>query len=99
METFAMVFDNDHGRLITGMLLQLMFEIMSLVLECNYIYDYIQLKLQTGIIYVRCTEYWEVRVFLHYDHFNVGLIYGANFYIEICIKICNMGIDSRNLRK
>lgn len=26
METFAMVFDNDHGTLITGMLLQLICE-------------------------------------------------------------------------
>lgn len=65
METFAMVFDNDCGTLITGMLLQLMCESMLLLLECNFLYDYIQLKLSTGIRHIRRTEYWEVRVFAH----------------------------------
>ncbi|KAM9259098.1 LOW QUALITY PROTEIN: WD repeat-containing protein 64 [Cariama cristata] len=48
METFAMVFDKDRGTLITGMLLQLMCESMPL-LECDFLYDYIQLKLSMGI--------------------------------------------------
>lgn len=65
METFTMVFDNDHGTLITGMLLQLMCETIPLLLECDFLYDYIQLKLSKGIKYMRCTEYWEVRVFAH----------------------------------
>lgn len=56
METFAMVFDNDRGTLITGMLLQLMCESMPLLLECDFLYNYIQLKLSTGIRYMRCTE-------------------------------------------
>lgn len=65
MENSVMLFDNDRGVLISGMLLQLMYERMSILLEWDFLYDYILLKLSKEIKYIRCTEYWEVRVFAH----------------------------------
>lgn len=56
MNAFPMVFDNDDGMLLMGMLLQLVYESMPLLLESNFLYDYIQLKLSTGISYMRISR-------------------------------------------
>lgn len=39
MNAFPMVFDNDRGRLFTGMFFQLVCESMPLLLESNFLYD------------------------------------------------------------